>query len=226
MNNPVLQLQDICKTYHQGAETLEVLKSATLHMAPGQVAGLLGHSGSGKTTLLHIAGLLDVPTSGSVIIDGQDTAQLSDRQRTRLRGQKLGFVYQFHHLLPEFSALENVMMPMIIARAGKRTAAQRAMELIEAVGLADRAQHRPSELSGGEKQRIAIARALVNRPAVLLADEPTGNLDDANAKAVLDLLLGLAREQNMAALIVTHNQELAARLDDIWRLKSGVLSHG
>lgn len=225
MNNPVLILDAIGKTYHQAGQGLDVLKGVSLSVAAGQMVALVGHSGSGKTTLLQIAGLLDAPSAGSVQLMGQDTANLSDKKRTLLRNQQIGFVYQFHHLLPEFSALENVMMPQLLARISKKSARAKAEALIESVGLKDRMTHRPAELSGGEQQRIAIARALVNGPSLLLADEPTGNLDDANASAVFDLLMNLARHHGMAALIATHNRELAARMDMKIGLKNGILTH-
>lgn len=224
MNNPVLSLRDVRKTYAGGALAVEVLRGVSLEVAAGEVAALVGHSGSGKTTLLQIAGLLDAPTGGQVMVAGQDAQGQSDAARTALRGKSIGFVYQFHHLLPEFSALENVMMPLLLARESKAQAKEKALGLLESVGLSHRAAHRPAELSGGEQQRTAIARALVHSPALLLADEPTGNLDDVNAGAVFDLLLKLARERRMAALIVTHNRDLAARMDRTFSLKGGLIA--
>lgn len=220
----ILQLQRITKSYKQGKQALEVLKGIDLLLPAGQMAALVGYSGSGKTTLLQIAGLLDAPTGGTVMLMGEDVATLSDTKRTRLRNRHIGFVYQFHHLLPEFSALENVMMPLLLAHTGKKAAREKALSLIEAVGLSERASHRPAELSGGEQQRIAIARALANSPQLLLADEPTGNLDDDNAQAVFALLMKLVREQKMAALIATHNRDLAAQMDRTFQLKHGTLS--
>lgn len=219
----VLRLEDIRRDFKQGAARLEVLKGIDLDLKPGELVALLGPSGSGKSTLLQIAGLLERPTSGEVTLAGRATTRFGDGERTRLRRDELGFVYQFHHLLPEFSALENVALPQMVAGRSKRAARKRAMDLLDTMGLRDRASHRPARLSGGEQQRVAIARALANRPRVLLADEPTGNLDEHTADHVFALLVELVREQGVAALIATHNPELAARMDRRLRLTDGHL---
>jgi lipoprotein-releasing system ATP-binding protein len=219
--NEVLRLQAVRRVYLQGPARLEVLKSIDLVLEHGRLAALVGPSGAGKSTLLHIAGLLERPDEGEVIVEGRPTAKLGDRERTRLRRKRIGFVYQFHHLLPDFSALENVMMPRLIDRNSKANARERALELLDRLGLADRASHRPGRLSGGEQQRVAIARALANEPTVLLADEPTGNLDLDTADRVFDLLIEIARETGTTALVATHNPELAARMDATWRLTHG-----
>lgn len=219
----VLRLEDIRRSFSQGAARLDVLKGIDLTLKPGELVALLGPSGAGKSTLLQIAGLLERPTSGEVILAGKETSRLGDRERTRLRRDTLGFVYQFHHLLPEFSALENVSLPQMIAGRPKREARKRASVLLDAMGLRDRAGHRPARLSGGEQQRVAIARALANSPRVLLADEPTGNLDEHTADHVFATLVELVREQGVAALIATHNPDLAARMDRRLRLADGLL---
>jgi lipoprotein-releasing system ATP-binding protein len=193
---------------------------------PGEAVALVGPSGAGKSTLLHVAGLLEAPDAGRVLVDGQDGGRLGDRERTLLRRRALGFVYQFHHLLPEFSALENVIVPQMIAGRPRREAARRAAELLERVGLSARAGHRPGRLSGGEQQRVAIVRAIANAPRVLLADEPTGNLDPGTASGVYEELVRLVRETGLAVLMATHNPELAARMDRIVRLQDGVLVPG
>lgn len=216
-----LALKSINRIYHQGGKQLRVLDGLKFVLKQGEVCALVGPSGSGKTTLLQIAGLLDSPDSGSIIIAGQDYSQAKDKQRTQARLRHIGFVYQFHHLLPEFSALENVMMPQMIAGVSKKAAAEKAGHLLERLGLADRATHRPAKLSGGEQQRVAIARALANDPALLLADEPTGNLDEATAEKVFALLMEVVAEQKLAALIATHNPQLAERMDKIAYLKEG-----
>jgi lipoprotein-releasing system ATP-binding protein len=198
-----------------------VLESASLSLAAGEVAALVAPSGAGKSTLLHIAGLLDAASAGQVRVLGQSAADLGERARTRLRRDAIGFVYQFHHLLPEFSALENVTLPQRAAGAAPAAAAARGRELLAAVGLAERLRHRPAELSGGEQQRVAVARALANRPQILLADEPTGNLDPETSEHVFALLLGLVRETGLAALIATHNPDLARRMDRVLRLHAG-----
>ncbi|HLF58501.1 MAG TPA: ABC transporter ATP-binding protein [Alphaproteobacteria bacterium] len=214
-------LRDIVRSYRQGAAQIEVLRGASLEVNPGEIVALTGPSGSGKSTLLHIAGLLEHPQSGEVTIEGTPCSGLSDDKRTGLRRRCLGFVYQFHHLLPEFSALENVVLPQMIAGVTRKKAAARAAELLALVGLKDRAAHRPSELSGGEQQRVAIVRALANEPAVLLADEPTGNLDLHTADAVFAEILNLVRRTGIAALVATHNPELARRMDRTLRLEDG-----
>jgi lipoprotein-releasing system ATP-binding protein len=218
-----LRLTNVRRRFGDGAGALDVLKDVSLSIAPGAVVALVGPSGAGKSTLLHIAGLLEKPTAGAVAVDGADCGGLGDDARTRLRRKHLGFVYQYHHLLPEFSAVENVSMPQIIAHRPKRDAAQRARDLLEKLGLGGRLDHRPGQLSGGEQQRVAIARALANRPALLLADEPTGNLDPHTAESVFDMMLGLARDEGLAALVATHNPDLARRMDRTVRLDDGVL---
>jgi lipoprotein-releasing system ATP-binding protein len=224
MSEPVLQLSAIEKTYLRGtAKQVSVLRGADLTLRVGEAVALVAPSGAGKSTLLHIAGLLDVADTGGVRIKGRDMAGLSERRRTAVRRQDVGFVYQFHHLLPEFSALENVMLPQRANGVAKQAAEVRARELLQAVRVGDRADHRPAALSGGEQQRVAICRALANGPSLLLADEPTGNLDPETSDAVFDMLLGLVRDTGLAALIATHNLELAARMDRRVRLENGVL---
>ena len=218
-----IQLQSIERRFRQGGRTLEVLTGASLTLQAGEVVGLLGQSGSGKSTLLQIAGLLEKPDAGEVVIEGAAAGRLSDNERTRLRRRRLGFVYQFHYLLPEFSAEENVMLPLRIAQADKDEARQKAGGLLDRLGLADRLSHRPMQLSGGEQQRVAIARALANGPSILLADEPTGNLDEATAERVLNVFLELAQEQRVAAIVATHNTDLAKRMDRVVLLKDGQL---
>jgi lipoprotein-releasing system ATP-binding protein len=217
-----LELQDIRHAYDTAAGPLHVLKGVSLALKPGEVVGLIAPSGAGKSTLLHIAGLLERPTSGAVRIGGRDCTGLGDPARTRVRRDGIGFVYQFHHLLPDFSALENAAMPRIIAGADKAAARARAQALLEMLGVGARAHHRPAEMSGGEQQRVAIARAFANHPSLLLADEPTGNLDAETADKVFDAFLDAARRQGLAALVVTHNPELARRMDRILRLEKGV----
>lgn len=219
----VLSLRDVKRSYGKGATAIEVLRGVDLDLCAGEMVALLGPSGSGKSTLLHAAGLLDAPTSGAVIINGENTEHLTEAARTRLRRDTVGFVYQFHHLLPEFSAAENIVLPQLLAGKSRAVADERAAELLSRVGLAARAHHRPAELSGGEAQRTAIARALANQPKLLLADEPTGNLDEATAESVFQLLLSLAREEGTAMLIVTHNQTLAARMDRTVVMREGRL---
>ena len=211
MSDHVLELNGTARAYGD----LVVLEEANFHINPGEMVALLGPSGSGKSSLLHIAGLLERPSAGEVLIGGKSTAKMSDRERTRLRRNHIGFVYQAHHLMPEFNALGNVMLPMLIAGMNKAHAQTRARELLTDIGLAERLTHQPAELSGGEKQRVAIARALANEPALLLADEPTGNLDQATSDRVFDGLIKLARENGLAGLIATHDQSLAARMDRI-----------
>jgi lipoprotein-releasing system ATP-binding protein len=220
---PALELRDAMRTFRQGGTTLEVLRAANLSIAPGEIVALVGPSGAGKSTLLHLAGLLERPDSGEVLLDGIACGALGDLERTRLRRAHLGFVYQFHHLLPEFSALENVMLPQMIAGLGKREARNRALELLRMVGLEPRADHRPARLSGGEQQRVAIVRALANAPRLLLGDEPTGNLDQHTAADVTDALLRVVRRTGLAALIATHNLDLARRLDRVLVLEDGLV---
>ena len=224
MSNTILACEAVCKNYYDGQLNVQVLDNLTLQVDKGQSIGIVGASGSGKSTLLHILGGLDKPTSGRVSLMGQDLSQLSQKQLSRLRNQHLGFVYQFHHLLPEFSALENVMMPLLIGKRPKEQARERALLMLEKVGLKDRVQHRPGELSGGERQRAAIARALVTDPACLLADEPTGNLDRKNALNILDMIMELKQELGTALVVVTHDDEMAARFDRVLNMTDGALS--
>jgi len=213
MANPVLELKAIDRHFVQGPATLTILKGADFALQAGEMVALVAPSGTGKSTLLHIAGLLEHPDAGDVIINGQSCGGLSDDRRTAIRRSEVGFVYQFHHLLPEFTALENVMMPQIIAGLPPAEARERAVQLLAYMKMGQRAEHRPSELSGGEQQRVAIARAVANAPLVLLADEPTGNLDPDTAGYVFEALEALVRQSGLAALIATHNEELAARMD-------------
>src|SRR5215813_1065245 len=210
-----LSLRDIRRTFQQGDRKLEVLRGISLDLRAGEIVALVGQSGSGKSTLLHIAGLLERPTEGDIVVDGKSAGSAGDRQRTGLRRRFLGFVYQYHHLLPEFSAIENVMLPQMLNGRSRRQAREKAAELLTMVQLKDRADHRPGRLSGGEQQRVAIARAVANAPRVLLADEPTGNLDAGTADTVFQQLLSLARDTGMAALVATHNPDLAARMDRV-----------
>ena len=220
---PTLRLEQLQRAYAQGERVIEVLRGATASFYPGEAVALLGPSGAGKSTLLHIAGLLERPNSGAVVIDGVDCVSLGDSERTRMRRAEIGFVYQFHHLLPEFSALENVILPQLILGLPRSEADDRARQLLEALGLGERADHRPAQLSGGEQQRVAIARAVANGPKFLLADEPTGNLDPPTAERVFEQLLSLIRQSGVAALIATHNLDLAARMDRTLRLVDGIL---
>lgn len=224
MSNTILACEAVCKNYYDGQLNVQVLDNLTLQVEKGRSIGIVGASGSGKSTLLHILGGLDKPTSGRVSLMGQDLSELSQKQLSRLRNRHLGFVYQFHHLLPEFSALENVMMPLLIGKRPKEQARERALLMLEKVGLKDRVQHRPGELSGGERQRAAIARALVTDPACLLADEPTGNLDRKNALNILDMMMELKQELGTALVVVTHDDEMAARFDRVLNMTDGALS--
>ena len=216
-----IRLSGITRSFQQGERTLDVLRGVDLSIAPGEIVALVAPSGAGKSTLLHIAGLLDTASGGTVTIGGRDVSALGDDDRTAARREMLGFVYQFHHLLPEFSAVENVTIPQLAAGVRKKDAVARVQDLLDKVGLAERAGHRPAELSGGEQQRVAICRALANNPKVLLADEPTGNLDPETAGRVFDMLIGVVRDTGLAALIATHNHDLAARMDRIVRLDAG-----
>lgn len=220
---PVLQLQGIERHFGTGETRLSVLKGADLTIKAGEIVALVGPSGAGKSTLLHIAGLLEKPDSGEIVISGEPCSKLGDDRRTQIRRKNLGFVYQYHHLLPEFSAQENIVIPQIIAGLGKTVAGERATQLLDMLGLKDRATHRPAKLSGGEQQRVAIGRALANAPALLLADEPTGNLDPETAEDVFNMLMNLTRKAGLTALIATHNPELAKRMDRIVRMEDGHL---
>ncbi len=221
MSDAALELDGVVRTFHQAGRPLEVLRGASLRLKRGEMVALVGPSGAGKSTLLHIVGLLERPDAGEIRIGGEASSRMSERARTQLRSRRLGFVYQFHHLLPDFTALENVILPQMIAGVGRRRARARAGELLAAVGLAERASHRPSRLSGGEQQRVAIVRAIANKPAILLADEPTGNLDPRTAEEVFDQLAHLMRDTGLAALVATHNMDLARRMD-----RALVLAHG
>ncbi len=217
----VLRLERIERRYGRGETTIEVLNGAELRLQPGELAALIAPSGVGKSTLLHVAGLLERPNGGEVHVGGMPTSAMNDDRRTALRRSQIGFVYQFHHLLPEFSALENVVLPQMIAGLKRAEAAARARELLGFLGLAARESHRPAELSGGEQQRVALARALANAPRVLLADEPTGNLDPKTADHVFDTLTALVKASRVAALVATHNLDLAARMDRRVTLREG-----
>ena len=223
MSEPLLDVRGLCRTYVTGDRTLEVLKGADVQVMPGEVVGLIGPSGSGKSSLLHAAGLLERPTSGHIRIDGDDVGALDERGRTRLRLAKIGFIYQFHHLMPEFDARDNVALPMRMAGLSQTAARERASEMLGRLGLAERLTHQPGQLSGGEQQRVAIARALANSPRLLLADEPTGNLDPATSQAVFQALHDLVRETGVGALIATHNMELAGHMDRVFAIKDGHL---
>lgn len=223
MSSTILSLYNLTKCFATATESLEVLKGVNLELQQGEVVALIGRSGSGKTTLLQCAGLLANPTSGKITLAGQDVSQAEDEARTAARRSHIGFVYQFHHLLPEFTAIENVAMPLWIAGKTRHEALEEAAALLATLGLSQREKHRPAQLSGGEQQRVSIARALANRPSLLLADEPTGNLDDASAALVFDLLMNVVVERQMAALIATHNLDLAARVTRTVRLESGKL---
>ena len=223
MSEPVLDTTDLRRSFTQGEVTIEVLRGVDLAIQPGEIVALLGPSGSGKSTLLQAVGLLEGGFSGSIKLNGEEASQLDDDGRTRLRRDLLGFVYQFHHLLPEFNAVENVVLPQLVRDADPQTARARAEDLLGALGLSQRLDHRPSKLSGGEQQRVAVARALANRPPLVLADEPTGNLDEQTADKVLSEFLALVRGEKSAALIATHNERLAARMDRVVRLHEGKL---
>ncbi len=220
---PSLFLSKVERRYPQGDGYLEILKGVDFAVWPGEIVALVAPSGTGKSTLLHVAGLLEKPDGGEVYVSGLPTAHMDDSGRTRLRREEIGFVYQFHHLLPEFSALENVVMPQLIRGLSKKEARDRAFQLLDFLGLAERVEHRPSELSGGEQQRVAIARAVANAPRVLLADEPTGNLDPQTANRVFSTLVSLVRASGLAAVIATHNLELAARMDRTVTIVDGLV---
>ncbi len=223
MSEPTLALRGVTRVFRQGERQLKVLRGVDLTLTRGELVALVGPSGAGKSTLLHIAGLLERPDGGSVEVGGIACSTLSDGDRTRIRRDTVGFVYQFHHLLPEFSALENVMLPQLIAGLSKREARERARQLLGMVGLAERASHRPGRLSGGEQQRVAIVRAIANVPRVLLADEPTGNLDPSTAEGVFQQLQKLVKATGLSALIATHNLDLARRMDRVLELKDGLV---
>jgi len=223
---PALALRGVARTYAEGSGKLDIFHDLNLEVYAGEIVALVGPSGSGKSSLLHIAGLLEAPTAGEVHIAGQNCTALDDTDRTRIRRVGIGFVYQFHHLLPEFTALENVIMPQLIAGESRDVAAGRARELLTRLGLGPRTEHRPAELSGGEQQRVAMARAIANRPLLLIADEPTGNLDPTTAGHVHQELLRLIREEGLGALVATHNHELAAGMSRIARLEQGRIFEG
>ena len=224
MSDPVLSLSGLAKSYNAGKPNeVRVLQDVSLQVAAGEVVALVAPSGAGKSTLLHIAGLLDTPDTGTVRIMGEDVTNLSDRRRTAIRRGTVGFIYQFHHLLPEFTALETIVLPQLANGVSESEAQDRARMLLDRVGIAPRADHRPAALSGGEQQRVAFCRALANRPSLLLADEPTGNLDPETSGLVFDTLMGLVRHTGLSALIATHNMELAARMDRQVRLSAGQL---
>ena len=220
---PALYLAKVARRYRQGTGFLEILRDAELAIFPGEVVALVAPSGTGKSTLLHVAGLLEKPDRGEVFVNGAPTSAMDDIGRTRLRREEIGFVYQFHHLLPEFSALENVVMPQLIGGLAKPEARARASELLRFLGLAERLRHRPAELSGGEQQRVAIARAVANAPRLLLADEPTGNLDPQTASQVFSTLNAIVRASGLAALVATHNLDLAARMDRRVTIRDGAV---
>jgi len=223
MSEPLFRLSGIVRTYRQGRNELEVLRGIDLEVGEGEIVALVGPSGAGKSTLLHVAGLLEKPDGGEVFMAGEPCGSLDDDARTAMRRHNIGFVYQYHHLLPEFSAKENIAIPQIIAGLKRSEAAARAAELLDWLGLSERASHRPGRLSGGEQQRVAIARALANAPELLLADEPTGNLDPHTADDVFSMLLKLARGAGLAAVVATHNPTLSAKMDRTVRLEEGVL---
>jgi len=223
MSEPVLSLRGLRRDYVTEAGTLTVLRGIDLDLRPGELVGLIGPSGSGKSSLLHAAGLLEEPTAGQIHVAGKDCSRMNDRGRTQVRLKSLGFVYQFHHLLPEFTAIDNVALPQMIAGRSQAAAQKREVELLTRLGLGQRLRHQPGQLSGGEQQRVAVARALANGPQVLLADEPTGNLDPHTSSSVFESLHEVAREQGVAALIATHNMEIAGYMDRVFSLEDGLL---
>jgi len=223
MTKILLQCEDIIKNYQDGDNTVNVLSQLNMSLNSHELLAITGRSGSGKSTLLHILGTLDTPSKGRVLFQGQDIHQFTANKQAQFRNSQLGFIYQFHHLLGEFSALENIMMPLLIAGISKKIAKSRAVNMLMLVGLKDRAHHKPSQLSGGERQRVAIARALVNEPALVLADEPTGNLDTENAQAIFSLLRELRDQQGTSFVVVTHDNQLANKLDRVVNLSSGQL---
>jgi len=223
MSNIIIQCENISQIFKDGETTIPVLDKINFEITHGENIAIMGASGAGKSTLLQLLGGLDKPTSGKVLIKGTDVSSVSAKRLGLLRNQHLGFVYQFHHLLPEFSALENVMMPLLIAKVNKTVAKQKAIDLLDKVGLSDRVEHRPGQMSGGERQRAAIARALVTNPACMLADEPTGNLDEATATTVMDLMLDLTIQQNNGMIVVTHDKSLANKMSKTYELTGGQL---
>ncbi len=225
-NRPVIDLVSISRFYGKSQMRLDVLKDVNFSLKKGEITALVGPSGSGKSTLLHITGLLDRPSGGQIFVQGKDVSCASDKERTLVRRKEIGFVYQYHLLLPDFNALENVMLPQLINGQKEKYAKSRAEELLELVGLKHRLKHRSGELSGGEQQRVAIARALANEPAILLADEPTGNLDPKTAEGVFQTLLSLVKEKNLSALIATHNPDLALQMDRQIKVENGMIKEG
>lgn len=223
MSEPVVDIRNLTRSFEQGGVTIDVLRGVDLAIRPGEIVGLLGPSGSGKSTLLQAVGLLEGGFGGKIVIAGNDATRVGKDERARIRRDHLGFVYQFHHLLPDFNALENVVLPQLVAEKPRDEADERARELLTALGLGERLEHRPSKLSGGEQQRVAVARALANRPQMVLADEPTGNLDEATADKVLGQFLQLVRGEGSAALVATHNERLALSMDRVVRLHEGKL---
>jgi lipoprotein-releasing system ATP-binding protein len=221
MSDVVLELTGLKRSFVQGGVTIDVLRGVDADLRRGEIVALLGPSGSGKSTMLQAVGLLEGGFEGTIRIDGEDVTRFDQGQRTKTRREKIGFVYQFHHLLPDFNAIENVVLPQLIRGAGQAEAEERATDLLGRLGLAERLHHKPSKLSGGEQQRVAVARALANRPLLVLADEPTGNLDEATADRVFDQFVGLVRDHGSAALVATHNERLAAKMDRVLRLHEG-----
>lgn len=221
MNDVVLSCRQLACTYHDAGQAVEVLKGVSFDLHRGECAAIVGASGSGKSTLLHMLGGLDKPSGGEVMISGRNMTKLGDKRRGDLRNEAVGFIYQFHHLLPEFTALENVAMPLLVRRTPPGVAKQKARDLLASVGLEHRLAHKPGQMSGGERQRAAVARALITQPAVILADEPTGNLDSKNGAQVFELMLDLNRMHGTALLVVTHDHALAARMDRTWTLEDG-----
>ena len=220
---PVVELRRVTRSFEQGGVRIDVLRGVDLKVMPGEIVALLGPSGSGKSTMLQAVGLLEGGFGGTIVIAGQAAEKSDSKQRTTLRRDHLGFVYQFHHLLPDFNAIENVVLPQLVGGTSREAAEERAKELLIALGLGKRLEHRPSQLSGGEQQRVAVARALANKPKLVLADEPTGNLDEATSEKVLEQFLDLVRGQGSAALVATHNERLAAKMDSVVRLHEGLL---
>lgn len=224
MSNPIIDIKGLVKSYHDGSSKIEVLRGIDLSINPGERVAIIGPSGSGKSTLLHLLGGLDKPTEGQIFLNDTNWVKVNEKQRCKLRNKHLGFIYQFHHLLPEFTALENVCLPLILAGMDVNAASEQAEEILTQVGLKERTTHKPAELSGGERQRVAIARALVHKPGCVLADEPTGNLDQNTAAKVFDLMINLNRQMNTALVIVTHDHQLANRMDRVLVLQEGILS--